>query len=800
MSVVKFLQGPFPGWDTYAYLCNAMEMAGRSVGYVEPARPPMLSFLTSLVMRTGVWSETAILIVDVALGTVGVLALYFLLARRFPRWVAACGALLLIAMPPFWAAIGTGMSDFGSVAFSICAVLATVKATEDDPRWYWAAFPLWVAASTTRFGALLVAVPLLLWLMLRARPFKDAGHIAFGVLLAALAYLPAGLWFQSKANDFAWPLQVVQQVSSGDYGVGGQVGSGAGTAASARVIPGQWYLQNLQSLLFPKQLGALSFVLLAVVVVGVLVAGASALSPKRLHWRLIVPVLATLIAAVAQTSHSTALRIGTILALGLAVAWSTRPRSDDGKPAADAGAHWSLDAMVLTWGLIFFDAQGHLAFQLDRYFLTMAPAALYFVLIGWSALAGLVVRSVAAGRRRRAPEESAHDERRRTSGTAAVTLALLAMPLAALTLLSPPPAKDPYVSEMAAVSSWLRSHVPGTRDVTIVSDAWPYTSYDFGRATLPMFSFPDARAWQWELEKRRADYYVSIHNVARTGYAKVYANGSTTVWKRVAPFDTTTPRVAYLGRGWDTYLELMGDYRFDLIFSTLNVADYHDVWALDRFTARQLDAYEAVAIYGTTWGDLGKAESVLKQYVDDGGVIIIDASANMSGPQNDLDGAVLFDVLIKRASVSRNARITLDGGLARASGSTATVDAAPFVNESGGAWYGAEYSTVHPSTRLETLARLNGRPVVQLERIGKGRVYWIADNLVWHAFIYEDDPSSDLRRPGSPETDIVRGMLWSALDLPRHSTSATAGPRPSASRAGSISATPTPAAGGVGTP
>ncbi|MDP2400972.1 MAG: hypothetical protein Q8M66_03250, partial [Actinomycetota bacterium] len=49
-----------PGWDTYAFLANAAEFAGKGFGYAEPHRPPLISLLTSVWFRFAPLSEAPI--------------------------------------------------------------------------------------------------------------------------------------------------------------------------------------------------------------------------------------------------------------------------------------------------------------------------------------------------------------------------------------------------------------------------------------------------------------------------------------------------------------------------------------------------------------------------------------------------------------------------------------------------------------------------------------------------------------------------------------------------------------------
>jgi hypothetical protein len=95
----------------------------------------------------------------------------------------------------------------------------------------------------------------------------------------------------------------------------------------------------------------------------------------------------------------------------------------------------------------------------------------------------------------------------------------------------------------------------------------------------------------------------------------------------------------------------------------------------------------------------------------------------------------MFDTVIRRESLPRDARIAVGPVLTERDPRLATIAAAPFVNESGGTWYGADYAPLPGSPELEVLATVGGRPAVALRRIGAGRVYWIGYNLVWHAYL-----------------------------------------------------------------
>lgn len=53
-----------PMWDTYDFLSNALWFAGKSSGYTDLNRPPLLPFLTSIFFRFGEVSEAIIFTLD----------------------------------------------------------------------------------------------------------------------------------------------------------------------------------------------------------------------------------------------------------------------------------------------------------------------------------------------------------------------------------------------------------------------------------------------------------------------------------------------------------------------------------------------------------------------------------------------------------------------------------------------------------------------------------------------------------------------------------------------------------------
>jgi hypothetical protein len=205
----------------------------------------------------------------------------------------------------------------------------------------------------------------------------------------------------------------------------------------------------------------------------------------------------------------------------------------------------------------------------------------------------------------------------------------------------------------------------------------------------------------------------------------------------VADSSSDLPSVQYLGKSWENYLETVTDYSFDLMYSGGRYG-YEGSAYLDAYDAEELARHDAVALYGVRWGDRAAGEAELVEYVENGGALVVDASANLGTMANDLGDTVMFDTVIRRGEVVPDATLRVSGDLAERHPEIADIETAPFVDESGGVWHGAQYEPLPGSDPLEVLVSVGGKPAVAIRRVGEGRVYWIGYNLVWHAFITEN--------------------------------------------------------------
>ena len=716
--------GTGPGWDTYAFLANAAEFAGRGYGYAELHRPPFLSLLASLAFRLGLpMHEAVIQWIDGALTLSGIAAFYLVARRRFRPLLSAVGALMLLGIQPLWSYLGSGYTDFPSVALSLWMLWACIKATEERPGWYLLAGALFVAATLTRYTAILAVFPVLVWVVLRWRPFHQARAIAGGVLAALIAYWPAARFYAVRFGDVLFPFILAFGVSES---ISSPTGEGSIDASA------WWYLGRLPAFLAGEGLALAGWVVLIVTVLGTALGAIAYLqSHQPRASRVLWAALACAPAVAAQLAGGMMLRQITLPIAVIGVWYALGPAEEDARghriiaPAALQGA-------MVAWLLTYLDFHGHQSVQVPRYIVPMAPGIVFAILYGWQTFVVDVRRTLTR-------EEDVPEHRRMRPFlrlAAPVSLGILVSAVLATTVANTNHKPDQLVSAAEESAAWLQNQ-EGIGDATVFSDLWPLTAWYARIPAQPMPFFTDDAAFQHALDREATDYYVTIRSRDYEGYVTAANVGSARVLERVLPAPDALPRILYLGKAWDNYLESVTDYSFYLM-SDSGRYGWEGTAFLDSMGASELATYPVVAVYGVRWSDRYAGEAALADYVRAGGVVVVDASSNLGELPYDLANTVLFDTVIRRRELPAGATLRVGDELRALDPRLGDVDAAPFVDETGGAWYGADYTPLPGSEDLTVLATVDGRPAVAMRTLGKGRVYLIGYNLVWHAFITEN--------------------------------------------------------------
>ncbi len=711
-----------PGWDTYAFLANAADFAGKGFGYIEPHRPPALPLLVSWVFRvTGELDTSVIQWVDGALTLSGVLAFYWLLRRRFDVVFAGAGALAILAVAPLWEYVGVGYTDSAAIAICTWLLLVLIKATEDNPAWFLLAGPLFVAATMTRFTAILFAFACLVWLAFRASFFRHAWTIAVSAFLGILVYLPAGSYYHRTFGDALFPFIVA-------FGFSENVTTPGGEGATSSAL---YYLSRMPVFLAPEPLVILTvFVLLVAVAALVTATGGYFESNRPGARRIALAVLGALPALFAQLRGGMMLRQLTIPVAVFSVWRMLAPRDEHGRTTA----HAALDAVMLAWLAIYVDFHGHQAILVPRYFIPMALPIIYFVLRGWE-IAGARLAAAASPDR---PSRAAFLRH----GAGVLVAAFVAASLI-VTMAVTPTEPDALVISAEQTAAYLADQ-PGARDSVIYSDLWPLTAWYLRDDIKPMPSFETLPAYGHELAKSNADYFVTLSDLRFDEFSEVDRAPIATVLARSSETSASLPRIQYLGKSWDNYLEQLTGFDFYLM-STAGRYGWEGSSFLDGYASEDLSGFPAVAVYGTKWRSRADGEAALREYVERGGSVVFDASHNLGGVAYSMADTVAFDAIIRRDVLDPTTELTVDPAfLARHE--LDPVVSSEFVDEGGGVWAGASYVERPGTPPLQVIARAGDKPVIAYRDAGRGRIYFIGYNLAFHAFSKENESEAALIR------------------------------------------------------
>lgn len=731
-----------PGWDPYTFLLNALEFAGKGKAYMEIYRPPLLPFIVSLFMRMGVDQVWPLFFVDLVVTVIGVLGLYLLLREGFSRPVAAIGALAFLSFPDVVENLSAGVTDLMSVAISIWIVYFVLLALRRDTRYLrWAIFLVPLAFMTRFTGGMMLGV-IVLALVYDGGRRHVVRDVLAGIAYSLVILVPYGAYYWWRFGDpliQLWEPFVAATATTRVGMLAGQIEPSTyflrGAPAALSATPAGWFL----ALLFIAGVAlAIQFVaarrvrpVSAIKVVVLAVSGA---------------VLAYLVAG--PTSFAPVL-LGWIVLLGILLPRWVTDRDDD---------RVRFLVVMAFWFVMYLAIHSHMLVKVTRYYVVMLPP-----LVAFLALPLETMRERLSGR----------DWRARAAFPLAC-VALVAV-LGFSTYASFQRLGTLHLTDFTGYSQakdWTDANVP--ESARIASDVYPPLRYRLRRMMYPAppFTMDKPGVVEHWLDTNSIDYFMTVHMYPRLASSQlVFRSGDVSIYKRMTAAPKR-PDILLIGRAVDRHLNQVIGAEGPYLHTYLNpIPDDYSSTAgtfVDEYTPAELSRYDAVLLYWFRWHDRNAAENVIRRYVSGGGTVVIDASENLGGIPWGIEDTTLLDVLVTRGSLPDGATVTVSEPALLVNGEPPAFGA--FKSEEGGPWYGALYSSRFASdTRV--LARIGETPIVLEQRIGRGRVIWLAGNLSFHAFL----------RGTASEKRFMGNLLayadgaWSAA---RASTAATASAEP----------------------
>lgn len=525
-----------PVWDTYDLLANAALMAGKGIGYFDLLRPPFLSFLTSIYFRFDGLDTWPIAAIDGIIFILGVLGLYLFFKMRFDALTSFLGALLFATFPIILTYVGAGFTDTPSVCISIWALLFTVLAVKKDSRYFYISFLVAMLAFLTRFSLALLIFPIFLYILINWEKIKHKKDIFIGILISFIPLIPVFMFYANFGSPI-YPFLDFFGSSSGASGSGG---------IHFCYNPDFFYfVKLLPSLIGPEGVGVI-----LVIMLGVLVyifrrfqnkKKDKESNGKNATINLLMEnngkIKLLLILIVSAVFILTLERVHYLISEAIFFIWCyllydwikvLKFKNID------------LDFLFLSWLMTFFLFHSIYIIKDYRYFVSMAPATVYFLMRGFSWTT------------------SQFGFKMKNQNITHIIFALFLTVLIIFSTLSSFSGIQEANKELEAmneesitISEWFVQYEPDYKNKVVYSDFWPYSGWylQMNVSKMPIFrdntvlycgakdynfTAQDVAAYNKELDSHNADYYFSMRKgLTFTNYQPIKQIGLLVLYKRV---------------------------------------------------------------------------------------------------------------------------------------------------------------------------------------------------------------------------------------------------------------------------
>ena len=513
-----------PIWDTYDFLSDALLFAGQGTGYSDLTRPPLLPFLTSIFFRLGYISPAAIFIVDGLLFIFGVVGLFLLLKLRFNNIESFLGSILYATFPIVISFAGVGLSDIPSVSFSIWSIYFTILAVKRNSKFFYLSFPLMMLAFLTRYPSALLIFPLSLYILSNKDSIKEIRDIIIGIGISVLLLIPVLIFsYDVFGNPF---YSFINFFGSS---------SGAATGALAYNPDLLYFIKNL-----PSFIGAQGVTILIIIFCFIVYEFMRFKSRKSLHIPQINKNMKIKLILLIILSFVFLGTFGKLFWVESEILFFLI-----GYLLYNLSKNWNIKSMDLhllmfTWFMSFFIFHSVYAVKTERYFVTMAPALVYFLILGIDHISNRIIFKI------RNINVTSH----------LFSIILIFMVLLSLTFYLPGIQEEnnnlKIMNENADLASqWLINYDPSYKTKIIYSNLWPYSGWymKMNIGMMPIFNngqryYTGARDYSPNqqdnietnnyLVNNSVYYYFSIlQELNLTSYKPIKQFGNIIIYKRV---------------------------------------------------------------------------------------------------------------------------------------------------------------------------------------------------------------------------------------------------------------------------
>lgn len=511
--------------DACDFLLNALYFSGQGVGYYDWTRPPFFPFIVSLVFRFGFISSTTIFIIDGLFLILGIIGTYLFFNLHFNKIESFFGGLLYVTFPIILILIGLGYSDFACGAFLIWAFYFMILAFKKNSKFFILFFPLLMIAFLTRFNTALIIFPIVLYFFMNKNEIKNNKDILIGLVASFLILIPVLTFYYEKFGNIFFPFV-----------------STFGTTTMTISTESPYYDPNIFYFLehFFTYTGFETIIILFLIVGGLLLliiknklnlkTEIARLKNKDSIFKLFI--IAVLLLFFIFTFGQIHYLISEIIFLGIGVSSFVLLKNLDIK-------NLDLHILVLSWFMAFFVFNSVYFIKSDRYFILMAPAVAYFLLLGLSFISSRLLLKF--------------KDKNLTFLIISSILTIMILFSTASILSNIPQDNQDYKysnEQIALASQWFISYEPDYRNKIIYSDVWPYLAWFLktdvkimptfkdnqsyvGGVKNATFTPQDSVAFNNYLVDNNADYYFCVLDINLTSFEPINHFGSLTIYRRI---------------------------------------------------------------------------------------------------------------------------------------------------------------------------------------------------------------------------------------------------------------------------
>lgn len=514
--------------DTCDFFSDAFVFAGQSIGYSDITRPPLFPFLISLILRLGHVSMTTIYAVDGSFLVFGVIGLYLLLRLRFTDFESFVGALLFATFPIILSIVGFGFSDISSVAFTIWTFYFLILAVKKDSKFFYLAFPFAMFAFLARYNSALIIFPMFLYIFVNKLESRDLKNLMGGILLSLLALIPVFTFFY---QNFGNPLYSLTSF----FGVSTGISSAENTSYNSNIF---YFIEKLPSLV-----GVGGTLIILISAFGTFIYELFKikrgkgfkkfdLSFNNRTAKIKLITLAVLAFIFVGTFGNITYMLSEVMFFVISYLLYDLLKELNIKDM-------DLHLMIFAWFMAFFIFHSVSTIKVTRYFILMAPAVTYFLILGLSEISKRLSCNF-------------RDKN--------ITFPVLSITLICIMLLSTASYLPGLIEAnhetkvtndvVSSASSWFISYDPSYKNKVIYSDLWPYFGWYlktdvkpipifkdnqkfYDNVKDPNFTAEDNAAFNNELQNINADYYLcSWQEVNLTSYTLIKRVGTLAIYER----------------------------------------------------------------------------------------------------------------------------------------------------------------------------------------------------------------------------------------------------------------------------